>query len=64
MHLADKTIQRAAMRHPLVRRNVDPQEIIKSIKEYLENLHLETDSRFTYTITEQGDKLDFDLIVK
>lgn len=64
MHLADKTIQRAAMKHPLVRRNVDPQEIIKSIKETLENFHLEIDSRFNYTITEQGDKLQFELTVK
>ncbi len=64
MHLADKTLQRAAMKHPLVRRNVDPQEIIKSIKETLENFHLEIDPRFNYTITEQGNKLQFELTVK
>lgn len=63
MHLADKTLQKAAMRHPLVRRNVNPSEIIKSIKETLENLHLENDTRFKYFIKEQEDGLKFELII-
>ncbi len=63
MHLADKTLQKAAMRHPLVRKNVPAKEIIKTIKETLENLHLETDPRFKYQITEQGDVLRFELLV-
>lgn len=64
MHLADKTLQRAAMRHPLVRKNVDPKEIIKTIKEALENYHLETDSRFKYSISEREGSLDFGLVLK
>lgn len=61
MHLADKTLQRAAMRHPMVRKNVDPQEIIKSAKEMLEGLHLEDDKRFKYVLSEDGSSLKFEL---
>ena len=64
MHLADKTLQRAAMKHPLVRKNVDPQEIIRTVKEVLENLHLENDGRFLYSISIKGDRLSFDLSLK
>jgi len=64
MHLADKTLERAAMKHPAVRKNIDPKEIIKSIKDTLENLHLETDSRFEYSISEEGNKLKFLLKVR
>lgn len=57
MHLADKTLQRAAMRHPIVRRNVDPKEIVRTIKETFENLHLENDPRFKYSINEEENGL-------
>lgn len=63
MHLADKTIQRAAMRHPMVRKNINPTEIIKSVKETIENLHLDEDGRFNYSITEEGNRLNFTLVV-
>ena len=61
MHLADKTLQKAAMRHPLVRNNVDPSELVKTVKETLENFHLESDKRFIYTISETEDGLQFSL---
>lgn len=61
MHLADKTLQRAAMRHPMVRKNVDPVEIIKSVKETLENLHLDTDTRFYYLLSQRENGLSLEL---
>lgn len=64
MHLADKTLQKAAMRHPMVRKNINPTEIIKSVKETIENLRLENDSRFNYSITEEGGRLSFTLIAR
>lgn len=64
MHLADKTLQRAAMRHPMVRKNINPKEIIKSVKETIENLHLRDDTRFNYSISEEGDRLSFSLSVQ
>ncbi len=47
MYLADKTLERASMRHPMVRRNVDPKEIMKMIAETVEAYYLESDSRFS-----------------
>lgn len=63
MHLADKTLERAAMRHPMVRKNIDPKAIVKLVKETIDNLHLENDGRFDYKISEEGDRLNFSLIV-
>ncbi len=64
MHLADKTLERAAMRHPMVRKNIDPKDILKLVKATIENLHLENDDRFCFTMSEQGDSLDFSLSSK
>lgn len=64
MHLADKTLQRAAMRHPVVRRNVEPASIIKDLKEVIENFHFDKDNRFSYLIHESGGKLSFELKLK
>lgn len=63
MHLADKTLQRAAMRHPMVRKNVDPKEIIKLAKEMLEGFHFEDDKRFKYALSEDGNSLKFELFL-
>jgi len=52
MHLADKTLQNAAMLHPMVRKNVDPKVILRMIKETLEAYHLENDNRFTYKLAQ------------
>jgi len=63
MHLADKTLERAAMRHPMVRKHVDPKEIIKMIKEAIEGYHLENDDRFEYFISNEGNKLNFTVCI-
>lgn len=61
MHLADKTLERAAMRHPMVRKHINTKEIIKSVKDMIDNLHLGDDNRFRYSINEEGDTLSFTL---
>jgi integrase/recombinase XerD len=64
MHLADKTLQNAALMHPIVRKNVDPLYIIKSLRETIEKFHLETDKRFEFTLTDSGNGLDFSVKLK
>jgi len=64
MHLADKTLERAAMRHPAVRKNVDPKEVIRELKEVIENYHLEQDQRFNYEISQGDAVLNFKLLIK
>lgn len=61
MHLADKTLQRAAMMHPLVRKNVDPHEIVKNIKETIEKFHLDTDPRFKFSVRQDNNSLCIDV---
>ena len=49
------------MRHPMVRKYIDPKEVVRELKELIENYHLEKDTRFQYIIS-QGDKgLRFEL---
>lgn len=61
MHLADKTLERAAMRHPMVRKNVSPLETIKQVKEMLENFHFDNDPRFKFSILQEDNKLKVEL---
>ncbi len=64
MHLADKTLERAAMRHPMVRKNVDPKEILRELKEMLQNFHLADDSRFNLTLLERDGSLSLQVLIK
>lgn len=64
MHLADKTLENAAMRHPLVRKNVEPKKIIKELKDIIEKLHLENDERFEFKMSEGSDGLFFNLSLR
>ena len=64
MHLADKTLQRAAMRHPAVRKNVDPTETLISIKEMIDQFNLRNDKRFIFKLTEGEKKLYFEIVIK
>ncbi|MDP1722640.1 MAG: tyrosine-type recombinase/integrase [Candidatus Gottesmanbacteria bacterium] len=59
MHLADKTLERASMRHPMVRRSVDPKIIMQNIKQSLTDLKLENDPRFRYEVSDSGNQLIF-----
>jgi len=64
MHLADQTLQKAAMRHPMVRKNISTGEILRIVKEAIESLHLETDVRFDYSLLQRQNKLNLKLSVK
>lgn len=64
VHLADETLKKATHRHPLVRKNINPSEIIKTIKEAVENFHLEDDLRFNYKIIEGNDSLSFNIDIR
>jgi integrase len=64
MHLADQTLKKAAMRNPLLIRNVDPVEILRTIKETVEAFHIEKDTRFFYDFLDQGNKIEFRVSTK
>ena len=48
----------------MVRKNVDPLEIIRAIKETLESFCLDKDNRFNISILEEEGMLKFKLNVK
>lgn len=62
MHLADRTLERAAMRHPAVRKNVPPKETIRLLKEMIQNLNLNNDPRFKFSMLEEDNALKFELV--
>ncbi len=64
MHLADKTLERAAMRHPMVRQNVDPQSVLEELKELVGNFHLEKDKRFEYSIREHQGRISVEVNIR
>lgn len=59
VHLADKTRRLGMFKHPLIRKGIDPTEIIKGIKETLEGFNLENDIRFNYTFKEMNGGIYF-----
>lgn len=61
VHLADDTLKKSAMRNPLLRKFVQPAELIKIIKDTLESFHLADDQRFEFQISESDSSLQFQL---
>lgn len=64
VHLADTTLRTATYRHPLIRRNVDPKEIIKSLQELLTSFKLEEDQRFDYKYNGGSNSFSFTVYIK
>ncbi len=64
VHLADETLKKATYRHPLVRKNIDPKEIIKMMRELITSFKIDTDERFNYRFEEGSNSLSFTVFVK
>lgn len=64
VHLADETLKKATYRHPLVRQNIDPREIIKMVEELIDGFKIDTDERFNYNFQKGSNSLSFTMFVK
>lgn len=64
VHLADETLKKATYRHPLVRKNIDPREIIKMMEDLINGFKIDTDERFNYNFQRGSNSLSFTLFVK
>lgn len=64
VHLDTEYLQKAVQRHPLMRKYVEPEEIILEFREMIENFHFEKDSRFKYIVSQSEGKLSFELVLK
>lgn len=58
MHLADKTLEKAALRHPLIRANLDTNIILQDVIDNIENMHLESDKRFEIIFHKGNDHVE------
>ena len=58
VHLADQALKQAQFMHPLLRKGMKPEEIIKQIKEAIMKCGVD-DDRFRYEITDKGVELMF-----
>ena len=64
VHLADETLKKAMYRHPLIRRNIDPKEIIKMLQDLIDGFKIDTDERFNYKLERGSNSLAFTMFVK
>lgn len=62
MHLADKTLERASKRHPMLRRNVNTMEILQMIKHAICEFDLSNDKRFIFSFEETSIGLKINIM--
>ena len=62
-HLVTKDIQEAIKKLPLIRKHIDPNEIINALEEHLRSLNLDEDRRLKYSVTKNNKKLNFEIEV-
>lgn len=63
-HLADDSLRKAMYSHPLIRKNIDPKELIRQIKENIAQMRLENDIRLNYEIIESNNSFDLRVRIK
>lgn len=64
IHLADDTIKRAMFKHALVRKTVDPKEILKQIVETFESFKIGDDARFFFCLQKSESSITLDIRAK
>lgn len=64
VHLDTEFLQRAVQRHPLMRKYVEPQEIIRELKELIETYKLNEDERFSFELSERNNQLSLEISAK
>jgi site-specific recombinase XerD len=63
MHLADKTLAKASMRHPILRYKVDPKIILSELYEEFNNHQLQNDKRFYYDVRMNVNNLSITITI-
>lgn len=64
VHLADDTLQRAAMKHPMMRKNIEPTIILEDFKQAINSFKLNNDSRFAYSLKESNGSISVNVLIK
>ena len=63
-HLADDTKIKAMYKHPLMRNDVSPYDLMQQVKEVIQNYRFYEDSRFHYELSEGNDGIRMSLFVR
>lgn len=61
VHLADETIKKSSMKHPLMRNYIDISERLKEVKSIIESLKLEATGRFKVNYIETNASLKIEI---
>lgn len=64
VHLDTEYLQKSIQRHPLLRRYIEPMEILKSIKSAIDGFRIDEDNRFTYNILVTDRGLEIRIMTK
>ncbi len=62
-HLTTADLIKAVEKLPLVRRGTDPKTILQALCEVIKNFHIEKDSRFRYTLSEDQTSIKFECYI-
>lgn len=62
VHLADETLQKASLRHPLTRKSVDTKQIINEVEEDIRGMHLDNDNRFKLSIYREENLINIKIL--
>lgn len=63
-HLTTKDIIKAIKKDPLIRKDVDPKDVLKRLKETIEAFKLDEDKRFDYELTETANSLKISIFLR
>jgi hypothetical protein len=58
VHLADETLRKSANKHPLMRGNTKPKEMLDELSSMIKRLGIEKDNRFNYSLNESNNSLE------
>lgn len=64
VHLDTEFLQKAIQRHPLLRKYIEPKEILKDIKSSIDSFKIDDDERFSYNVTLNNNGLEIKIITK
>lgn len=63
-HLNTKHLQRAIIKHSLIKKHTDPKDILRGVKELIDSFDLENNDKFEYKLSITDSKLDLDVKIR
>ncbi|OGH18814.1 MAG: hypothetical protein A2770_04220, partial [Candidatus Levybacteria bacterium RIFCSPHIGHO2_01_FULL_38_12] len=64
VHLDTEFLQKAIQRHPLLRKYIEPKDILKDIKLSIDSFKIDDDERFSYNATMTNNGLEVKIVTK